>query len=48
MKTEYGRVSKQTIEELRTILGGDCVSTKEHELEEVFIDIVGGRSHGGQ
>jgi len=32
MKSKYGRVTRQTIEELMTIAGKDCVLTDRHEL----------------
>ena len=38
MKGKYGRVTKQIIKELMTIVGRDNISTKEHEIEEYSYD----------
>ncbi len=38
MKTKYGSVTRQIIEELMTIVGRDNISTKEHEIEGYSCD----------
>ncbi|GAJ14766.1 unnamed protein product, partial [marine sediment metagenome] len=38
MKGKYGRVTKQIIKELTTIVGRDNISTKEHEIEGFSCD----------
>lgn len=38
MKGKYGRVTKQIIKELTTIMGRDNISTKEHEIEGFSCD----------
>ena len=45
MKSKYGKITSQTIEELRTIAGGSNVSTDKSELEGYSYDETPDRQH---